>query len=72
MKVIIDGVPNTFISIFRPGIGANNRGTLAASKTHWQCNTEGNKSAHNFKQHPKHYEKDIQLRTNGHTYIFPS
>lgn len=72
MKVTIDGMPNTFISIFRPGIGANNNGTLVASKTHWQCNTEGNKSAHSFKKHPKKYLKDTPLKTNGHTYIFTS
>lgn len=72
MKVIIDGKPNTFINIFRPGIGANNNGTLVASKTHWQCNTEGNRTAHTLRQHPKKYDKDRPLKTNGHTYIFPS
>lgn len=59
MKVIIDDKPNTFISIIQHG-------------NHWQCNTEGNASAHNFNMHPKHYEKDRKIKTNGHVYVFPS
>lgn len=59
MKVLIDNQPNTFTSIFRTG-------------DHWQCNTQGNKSAHSFKIHPKYYPKDSEIKTNGHIYIFPS
>jgi hypothetical protein len=59
MKVLIDGIPNEFIQIIRVG-------------DHWQCNTIGHKSAHNFNNHVKTYPKDTPIKTNGHTYIFPS
>lgn len=72
MKVIIDGQQNTFIDIFRPMIGATSGGSPIFSKVSWQCNTEGNKSAHTFRTHPKKYDKDRPLRTHGHIYSFPS
>ena len=59
MKVLIDNIPNEFTSIFKAG-------------DHIQCNTQGNKSAHNFNQHPKTFSKDTEIKTNGHIYIFPS
>jgi hypothetical protein len=66
MKVIIDGKPNEFINIFRPGAGDGK-----ACK-HWQCNTIGNASAHSFNSHPSHLPKNKEIKTNGHIYIFPS
>lgn len=65
MKVLIDGQQNEFINIFRPSGGS-------AFCNFWQCNTQGNASAHNFNQHPKNYPKDTEIKTNGHIYIFPS
>lgn len=70
MKVIIDGKETKFVNIFRPSGGrAGNNSHLC---NHWQCNTEGNTSAHNFSTHPNHLPKDTEIKTNGHTYIFPS
>jgi len=59
MKVIIDGIPETFISIFRTG-------------DHWQCNTTWHKSAHCFNIHPEYLPKDKEIKTNGCIYVFPS
>lgn len=59
MKVIIDGKQDEFIKIFPTG-------------DHWQCNTIGHHSAHNFKDHPKYFPKNQKVKTNGHIYIFPS
>jgi len=59
MKVIINGKENAFIQI-------------QAHKTHFQCNTIGHQSAHNFNTHPKYLPKDTEIKTNGCVYVFPS
>jgi hypothetical protein len=59
MKVIINGNEDMFIQIEKHG-------------NHWQCNTTGHKSAHNFNSHPKHLPKDKEIRLNGCVYLFPS
>lgn len=59
MKVLIDNKPEQFISITWAG-------------NHYQCNTTGNRTAHCFNMHPDTLPKDKEIKTNGHTYIFPS
>jgi len=59
MRVIIDGKENAFIQIQRHG-------------KHYQCNTIGHQSAHNFNCHPSQLPKDKEIKTNGCIYVFPS
>lgn len=64
MKVIIDGIETEFVSITRIG--------SKAVCSHFECIVKDHSSAHSFNQHPKYYPKDIELKTNGCIYNFPS
>lgn len=59
MKATTDNKPNESTPISLQG-------------DHWQCNTKGNRSAHNFNTHPKLFPKDKEIKANGCMCVFPS